>query len=1090
MFRDLLPTLDGYDQYRDQFTHLLSQFNNEGIQIDGAFEESLIFKRLVPYLQNRTAKNVFIILHSVYAYLAELPKSDGKEKIKPKIKAATNLLDVCIVNTTIIMKLGEEEGASIDASDLIAPTIPFHTQAACTDATIDQEEEKSDSALQKLQKRLYRANIHVEESGAVHQKDKRINPEPEAKGVERTPIVSLISGIDYEFVFRYFHLIYRLHQGIEYFIVLIPKLIPMLWKNILSENELETVVKLIEKNKLPLLPWLDTLSYHTANWVLSLFHLYEVEIDFDELLNAGSEKIKDTDAIRRYRRSLHTPSGQSKIQFEIKHESIPYFNQFDYKEECSEIISFKDNKSSIWHPLKSSATLESKKIFYKKLNDDKLLTCILSIDHIYESLDKTDLELIFENCNRALFVELLVKRNRLSQYIWQPIKIDDNLLTADIIRKTTNYDEKSIDDANALRAKFKIPIKIPVGYRRPGTNLEPKKISNENLYQYDAFDILSAENRILTKYADVFSAPSDEMKHDHANKTTFYFHILINTPRNKIPTIVNSYALPAGGAVIFSGIMDLQDGYFIAYFIYKNSTNQIQVTCVNPFPTLRRDKKCPKLIKNDEIKNIFKQIFPGCIVYDPNVTLQIDSQDSGPNALAIIDEAYHSINKKDQLISVNDDTLVINITAFSVNCFERRMYDAQNNIHYYPPEVDQVSKQNRRYWAFELRQASNEDYDYDAKVNCQNHIEKRPLDEHEQEYFVESLIRNFFTFIKKFDDITDFYQTNHIFAGLIHIFTTSPEYPYADFFSMLNTQDQIKVIHEINRRLKNGNFANPLHVLVVHHALQCEILLIFNNKLKFEYDEPIESMVNKIIRRCTKLKKISPSFSCLSASSPYTLKMIVTNRIQQLANEFSLAVLAQFRAAVSECQFQDFLLPTFHCADLLPQCAMNDLIINLFKTTFNKIVDDRIKFLIQQQLQDKSYKYLLNMAANSPFMTEQLRKYKYDGHEQIYFSDIEDILSQHIFQSAAGKKIPQCLPWNNKELSMIQLSAVLNKLKKTQNNAPDFLLSAAHFDELSLLLNKIQDNDCLYIKLTALINTGRANLAKQIYQSQAMQYRR
>ncbi len=383
---------------------------------------------------------------------------------------------------------------------------------------------------------------------------------------------------------------------------------------------------------------------------------------------------------------------------------------------------------TLWRRVKEiQARVVRQQKFFRAFENDKLLVRVLKDDVIYSSLTKNDLELIFRYCNRSLFIVLLKHYKRVSD-AWQPLDLYGHKLDVHTINKLLLVDEKHIAETNALRDKLHISPIIPVNFERAGLPEDPRrqKLTKALLYQYSETELRAADEFLFKTYPGVIVNKLPDMKVEEVmplNKPkTSFFHLPVSDPlfvasdddnhnyrersnafKGLLKSLVASHVPNDENPLIFSGLLNLNNAHWVPFFIYKNARNEIQVICLDPSPETTRDEDCPKYKAFTKLRNIFGEIFPGCVYSDPNVTQQLRQRDCGPNALTVLVDAYRTSTSNQPLLTVVDGRLRMNTDSLTVNCNTQRLYDHDNRAYCYSPEATEIGKRNRKRWAMRLR---------------------------------------------------------------------------------------------------------------------------------------------------------------------------------------------------------------------------------------------------------------------------------------------------------------------------------------------------------------------------------------------------
>ncbi|MEO8401391.1 MAG: hypothetical protein ABI597_06270 [Gammaproteobacteria bacterium] len=394
---------------------------------------------------------------------------------------------------------------------------------------------------------------------------------------------------------------------------------------------------------------------------------------------------------------------------------------------------------------------------------DRLLATVIINNDYYNALTHYELELIFLNCNRSLFIELIYKyrlKDIEAAEVAEAVKaaksdeaaqavgvkrfplmlptdpmLGDGILDSSTIKKMQASDEA----ATALREKFSVPVKIPQGYQQPGS-ASTRNLDHYEGYQYIDSDIQNAESYLFKQYRSIIINRMDaEVKSENKLESNmlFYFvpislnpllkdvslhgdkkqeeHVgsasdtkLFNEFKLKLQGLVKSIGPKNGIPVIISGILMTGKNHYIPYFIYKNKAGKVQVMTIDPSPQIKkwsnREDKCRKQVSHEHIAKVFQDIFPKCTFNDPNITQQIQQRDCAPNSLTVLENAFASSGTKQPLLMINDrDELVLDPSQLSVNFNAQRVWESGTDSYYYSPETQVTKKQNREKWTRRLR---------------------------------------------------------------------------------------------------------------------------------------------------------------------------------------------------------------------------------------------------------------------------------------------------------------------------------------------------------------------------------------------------
>jgi hypothetical protein len=450
------------------------------------------------------------------------------------------------------------------------------------------------------------------------------------------------------------------------------------------------------------------------------------------------------------------------------------------------------------------AKIIAQQAFFEAFKNPKLLTKVISDDVLYSAITTPamfEVAYIYEYCNRAIFLDLLVQYQRVETLSpFKTIQEDPAksvLIHSKMIMSLTSPKEELLDKTNQVRHKLKIPQqKLPAGYMLPGITENVAALSADMLYQFEESDISTAEYYLISNYQSLFlnkfilCEPPAEMKSDsHANIEYFYIpvsvHPIVIDPvikadmplstrqknqmrhfeqfrallSNLINRLNTSNVRYPSVPIVFCGLINLDGVHYIPYFIHKDRYNLIHVITVDPSPQskvwrndLAPEQSCLKQNVHHKLERIFTAIFPGCEFSDPNVTQQLRQRDCGPNALSVLEDALRFASTHTPLISIQDapreigtnpahstQKLVIHPERLSVNFNQMRLFNYDNSLYYYAPLAMQSGMKNRAKWADRLRQfdSARTFMRSEVSVSVGTQFEALAIDEYNYQHNIE-----------------------------------------------------------------------------------------------------------------------------------------------------------------------------------------------------------------------------------------------------------------------------------------------------------------------------------------------------------------
>lgn len=407
---------------------------------------------------------------------------------------------------------------------------------------------------------------------------------------------------------------------------------------------------------------------------------------------------------------------------------------------------------SLWSLVhKMEKRLQVQEEFFSQFTNDELLIQLISDDECFKALNHEDLAIIYQRCNRSLFLDLLVKYNRVDKR-WKgfPVYTIDgieHILNIEMIKRLTNPDEFYLDGINKERLTLGIAQYIPEGYQLPGIKENEQEESKERRFQYNEVAMNTAECRVIKKHLSQFinhfaagTVSLEEKQNGRKdNPISFYYipttldplfldtdkitskdlKIRCENYRNNLRAIIDGYKPKREEKpVVFCGVINQGGNHWIPFFIYKNRENKIQVICLNPSAQSRHwvspeelkktpdARLCPKQKVDEQLRKIFGQIFPGCSFYDPNVTQQVRQRDCGPNSLTVICDVLDAPSHYPVLEIRKDDVMIIHQNRLSINfsTVNFRTLNALDSLYYYSPKVLNLCQETRNRWTKELQQ--------------------------------------------------------------------------------------------------------------------------------------------------------------------------------------------------------------------------------------------------------------------------------------------------------------------------------------------------------------------------------------------------
>lgn len=309
----------------DQLLDRLSQFNVE-TESASANEPNVFYTRLVPLINNYPPTEANKIVNLVELYFVNVFEELTEEKNDPekrKLKAALILLDNDITTLSSILKTSLDQDGLIDISDISDTPVDkqaIEDPASCTDDTIKTDESKADGPIQKLQKRLYKGNIYVDESGRVYWLAGERRALETISEMDRTSkFVSLTTGINYKIICHYLFLIQILQKhrdlnnffgelfirGSKKFQAQVTSFILALAKHSAQEHVLKNYLKSIHdalcQSPEDQCNFFKSLDFTTANELLNLFVKHGFLIERAALFNSSAlSPLLTTDVLQEY----------------------------------------------------------------------------------------------------------------------------------------------------------------------------------------------------------------------------------------------------------------------------------------------------------------------------------------------------------------------------------------------------------------------------------------------------------------------------------------------------------------------------------------------------------------------------------------------------------------------------------------------------------------------------------------------------------------------------------------------------------------------------------------------------------------------
>lgn len=364
--------------------------------------------------------------------------------------------------------------------------------------------------------------------------------------------------------------------------------------------------------------------------------------------------------------------------------------------------------------------------FFEQFNNPELLSEIIRNDDSFNLLTSDELGLIFKYGNRALLLDLLQQNNRIKSCPPIPVSVTDQkkpkliMITPDWM--TSMVDRYDVAAANEVRNYFGVPLRIPAGFKPADLSKNGRQLEPELAYQYQMEDLQVAESILIREHRSVFCNQfTHEIKSQDDKPSNISFFYLPVTLRpllgnnlnsrdfvQNIKNLVNTYQPKQNEEkkpVVFCGIVNLGGIHWVPYFIYKNKKNEIQIICVNPSA-----QKKGESIKQQQLEVIFRNIFPNCHVFDPDVTQQIRERDCGVDSAITLEDAFSTSKTAFPLFEIIDDRLVIHPERLTINFNNMRLYDYRQNVYHYSPNCERINAFVRTKLGEKLKQYRSQQY--------------------------------------------------------------------------------------------------------------------------------------------------------------------------------------------------------------------------------------------------------------------------------------------------------------------------------------------------------------------------------------------
>lgn len=415
-------------------------------------------------------------------------------------------------------------------------------------------------------------------------------------------------------------------------------------------------------------------------------------------------------------------------------------------------------------------------ICMKVKNDDFFLLELLGDLDVLNNLSENELLILFENGNKALFAEVMIRAypgRPFSSFMWKGKQVDLAFLQQFV---PLNESISELNRCNAARAEYQIPQLIPQDVIYPYTKyqdssedspyslqdqdiaageeilLEQKSVKRVSLIKLSVEE--SGQNKELTgiEYDQLASerkspaAEKVEMEKPEEKKIEssvvstlkkLYLAPMIATEAVLIDPKVEKHqnlrnyrefkknlALMTGSinfekSAVLTGICNLTAGLYVPFFIYKNTKGVISVLTINP-----------SLEPSPILEACFKDIFPHCHYADAHIPQALTPSDFGFTALESIRVAALSMYSKTPLISIVDDVMKFDPQSLTINSELFRGYDYIHKQPYFLSGFNDQLKENRENWTKELRAKKQirhtpqtlEDYCYDDNVKNKKKI--------------------------------------------------------------------------------------------------------------------------------------------------------------------------------------------------------------------------------------------------------------------------------------------------------------------------------------------------------------------------------
>ncbi|MDX1902145.1 MAG: hypothetical protein SFW66_09135 [Gammaproteobacteria bacterium] len=384
MLRTMIKNLPGYSDENPFFNRFFNTLSNsDAIFNPDAIELSPVYEHFLPIINQKNAIEAAKILYFVHYSLCNASVNVNKKPSNAVIRAGFNLLGSCPIEYANLISFGNGEGIQIN--DLLTPgRLIINDMPNCHVAELHQPETPLDNCLQKLQKRFFQGNIHVDSWGNVYHLDQR-KLEGEQGLYHQDKIVSLIDGIDYSIIlsllkqFYYFSNpdalkafcsldlnLFSENDTIATLLIAHPSWIfsqygvALLNKrcmpiglslqeevteeklitcfNLQQEEDQRKLLEVFREHAWPTIKnpseiqWLESLPFETAERMLTLLEKYFPPLAYNLIYN-GSERLRRTDVMLRYAEGIKQ-SYEVKLKFqphtismedpeEVKQEDIP-----------------------------------------------------------------------------------------------------------------------------------------------------------------------------------------------------------------------------------------------------------------------------------------------------------------------------------------------------------------------------------------------------------------------------------------------------------------------------------------------------------------------------------------------------------------------------------------------------------------------------------------------------------------------------------------------------------------------------------------------------------------------------------------------